>query len=40
MPRSLAFYRPDEYPADCNVGYLMKRIVNSLGHNIDALLEP
>ena len=40
MPHPPAFYRPDEYPPDHNVGYLMKRIVNGLGHDIDALLEP
>lgn len=40
MPQPTAFYRPDGYPADDNVGYLMKRIVSGLGHDIDALLEP
>lgn len=40
MPQPPAFYRPDGPPADHNVGYLMKRIVNGLGHDIDALLEP
>lgn len=40
MPHPSAFYRPDEYPPDHNVGYLMKRIVNGLGHDIDALLAP
>jgi DNA-binding MarR family transcriptional regulator len=38
MPPPAAFYRPDALPADQNVGYLMKRIVNGLGHDIDALL--
>jgi DNA-binding MarR family transcriptional regulator len=40
MPRPATFYRPDALPADHNVGYLMKRVVNGLGHDIDALLEP
>ncbi|WP_200843493.1 MarR family winged helix-turn-helix transcriptional regulator [Pantoea sp. 18069] len=40
MPHPYAFYRPGEYPADHDVGYLMKRIVNGLAHDIDALLTP
>lgn len=35
-----AFYRPDAYPPDHNVGYLMKRVVSGLGGDIDALLAP
>lgn len=40
MPHQPAFYKPDSYSPDENVGYLMKRIVNGLSHEIDALLEP
>lgn len=40
MSHSPAFYRPDECPTKDNVGYLMKRIVNGIGHDIDALLAP
>lgn len=34
------FYKPEGGPPDHNVGYLMKRIVNGLGRDIDALLAP
>ncbi len=40
MPHQPAFYKPDSYSPEENVGHLMKRIVNSLSHDIDALLEP
>jgi DNA-binding MarR family transcriptional regulator len=40
MTHSSDFYRPDKYPTGDNVGYLMKRIVSGLGHDIDAMLVP
>jgi DNA-binding MarR family transcriptional regulator len=38
--RPRVFYRPDSYHPDDSVAYLMKRIINSLGAEVDQELEP
>lgn len=43
MPRTpppAGFYRPNEYPADDSVGYLIRRILTSLKSEADKRLEP
>lgn len=34
------FYRPNEYPADESVGYLLRRLLISIKSEIDTRLEP
>ncbi|MBX3620129.1 MAG: MarR family transcriptional regulator [Rhizobacter sp.] len=40
MSRPAEFYRPNEYSADESVGFLVRRLVNSLKAETDRRLEP
>lgn len=40
MPRTTEFYRPNAYPADESVGYLVRRLLISLKAETDRRLEP
>ena len=39
-PAKAAFYRPENYQAQTNVGYLMRRIVSLISQDIDRRMEP
>lgn len=39
-PRPAEFYRPNEYPADESVGFLLRRLLISLKADTDRRLEP
>ena len=39
-PTAATFYRPEGYCADESVGYLMKRVLNSIAQAADKRLEP
>lgn len=39
-PAKVAFYRPENYEAQSNVGYLMRRIVSLISQDIDRRMEP
>lgn len=39
-PGKIEFYRPDAYVVQDSVGYLMRRIVNQLGQEIERRVEP
>lgn len=40
MPRKTAFYRPESLCADESVGYLMRRVLQSIAQHTDAGLAP